>query len=269
MPETLPETKSKTPEWRQHLKAAEDYYKRGVQESFNLLVYGFSGAGKTRLLKTARRPIVIDSFDPGGTKTIRGAIKEGYVVADTRFEQEDAGNPKAFSLWEAHIRDLERNRVFDNIGTYAIDSLTLWSEALMNEILRRSGRTRGIPQVQDWQLMMNTTRDCIKALTSYPCDLIVTAHVDSDKDEITGKLFTAPLIAGKLKERLPLLFDELYVMQAQETSKGTEWRLLTQPTSIWRARTRFGAEGLYDMYEPPDIKALLKKAGLNDKDKPY
>ncbi len=69
-----------------------------------------------------------------------------------------------------------------------------------------------------------------------------------------------------LKINVPLLFDEIYVAQSRDTSKGAEYKLLTQSTGRHEARTRIGG-GVFDKEEPQDIKALMKKAGMDIKDK--
>ena len=43
--------------------------------SYNAIVYGDLGTGKTMSLRTARRPLWVHSFDPGGTEVLRGNIK--------------------------------------------------------------------------------------------------------------------------------------------------------------------------------------------------
>ena len=55
-----------------------------LQKRFSALVTGETNAGKTFLLRTARLPVHIDSFDPGGTKGLRDMIASGDVVADTQ-----------------------------------------------------------------------------------------------------------------------------------------------------------------------------------------
>ena len=72
------------------LKRVQDFYKGDkLQKRFSALVTGETNAGKTFLLRTARRPVHIDSFDPGGTKGLRDLIASGDVVADTRYEDDD------------------------------------------------------------------------------------------------------------------------------------------------------------------------------------
>ena len=138
----------------------------------------------------------------------------------------------------------------------------------MNAILKENGRSAGTPQMQDYLVQINTLRDAIKLITSLPCDVILTGHVDSEKDEVTGRVTTGVMITGKLKEKLPLLMDEVYMAVTKESSKGVEYSLLTRNTGLYKARTRLGRSGIFDTYEEPNLKVLMEKAGLDASDKP-
>ena len=239
------------------------------RETFNGIVYGYMGTGKTTLLGTARKPVLIHSFDPGGEKSLVDKIETGEVMVDSTYQAEDAKKPTAYRSWEKEFDRLRhKDGFFESIGTYAIDSVTTWSEALMNSILKAGGRAGSIPQMQDYLVQINTLRDAIKLVTSLPCDVILTGHVDSEKDEVTGRVTTGVMITGKLKEKLPLLKDEVYMTMSKETSKGVEYSLLTRNTGLYKARTRMGRNGLFETYEEPNIKALIEKAGVDSSDKP-
>lgn len=245
------------------------YSAQAQQKTFNALVYGDFGTGKTNLLKTARRPIHIDSFDPGGTKTVRDEIAEGWILADTRYEVEDPMKPTAFELFDKEYHRRKRDGYFDAIGTYVVDSATTWANAAMNLILKKASRLGGPPFQQDYLPAMSMIENAIKDMTTLPCDVILTAHLDVDKDEATGKMFVGPLFVGKLKQRIPLLFDELYCAQVKKSAAGEQYILLTKSDGIFKARTRLGKGGIFDAAETPDIKALLKKAGYSTEDKEY
>ena len=238
--------------------------------SFNAIVYGDLGSGKTHLLRTCRRPIFIHSFDPGGSKTLRldKGFMNGEIIVDTRYENEIAKTPTAYAKWEKEFDRLMKAGFFSNVGTYVIDSATTWADALMNEVLKKNGRAAGTPQQMDWMVQMNTIRDAMKAFCTLPCDCVLTAHIDYSKDEATGRLLGQPMFTGKLKQKIPLLFDEIYAMQTKDTSKGTEYSLLTKGTSMLVARSRLGTGGTFEQYEVPDVKMLLKKAGINREDLP-
>ncbi len=230
------------------------------------LIYGDVGTGKTHLLASCRAPILIHSFDPGGTDTIQAiapkAIADGSIILDTQYEMEDSKSPTAFRNWESSITKAERADLPRTLGTYAIDSATNWSEAIMNEIMRRNGRAGGVPQLQDYNVLMITLRDYIKKISNWGCDFILTAHIDVTKDETSGKVHSDPMFVGKMKVKASLLFSEIYVALANETKDRIEYSLLTRNSGRYKARTRIGAGGKLDVYEKPDIKHILKKVGL-------
>jgi hypothetical protein len=253
---------------KKELSDIQAMYKDNARtNTFNALIYGPMGTGKTNVLKTARQPILVHSFDPGGTKTIKNEVDAGKIFADTRFEVEDPENPTAFAAWDKEYERLKKGGMFDKIGTFCIDSGTTWSSAAMNVTLKKAGRAGGTPQQNDYLPTMCILENAIKDMTSLPCDCILICHEDTDKDEASGKMFVGPLFIGKLKYRIPILFDEIYYATTKETSAGVNYFFLTRSTGLYKARTRLGRGGLFDTYEKQDIKYLLKKAGYNADDK--
>ena len=231
--------------------------------TFNALILGESGVGKTSLLETARKPVLIHSFDPGGSKlrNFLPLIKDGSVIVDSQFEVEDMKKPSAYMAWENEFEKLKRDNIFSGVGTYVIDSFTTWISSLKNEIAKRKGRSESILQIQDWQVIGNIVVDTMKLCTALPCDFILNGHLTLEKDEVSGRHIARFKTIPSLRIDIPLLFDEIYVMLAEGTRDGVERRLLTQPDGKYLARTRIGAR-LFDVYEEADISLLLKKAGM-------
>lgn len=253
---------------KMELQALQNLYKESPQgKSFNALIYGAMGTGKTLLSTTCRGPVLMHSFDPGGEKTVRDEIAAGRIIADTRFQIEDAANPTAFAKWDAEYHRLKQGGLFDRIGTYLLDSATTWSASAMNVTLKKAGRAGGTPQQNDYLPTMIMLENAIKDMISLPCDVILIAHEDAEKDEATGRMMIGPAFIGKLKTRIPILFDEIYCAMAKETAQGANYTLLTRNTGLYKARTRLGKGGIFDTYEKQDIKALLKKAGFDAADK--
>lgn len=251
------------------LTAVKDYYESDKrQESFNLLLLGESGSGKTFLSRTARAPVHVDSFDPGGTKGLLPEIKEGRIIVDTRFECDDPMNPKAFELWKKTMQHRIRIGYFDYIGTYILDSATTWSDAIMNQILKAAGIPGKAPRfTHDYGPQKIEIRNWLQTLLNLPCDFILTGHLEGQKDEVQGNVKYRFLTTGKGDVTIPLLFDEIWVALAdQRGMKGVEYKILTQKNGVYTAATRIGRDK-FDTFEVPDIKALLKKAGRPFDDK--
>jgi adenylate kinase family enzyme len=238
------------------------------QDSFNLLLCGDSGSGKTFLASTCRKPVHIDSFDPGGTKHLKPWIDKGEIIADTRFEGDDPFDPKVYKAWVEEMKKREKIKYFDYLGTYMLDSATSWSDAIMNQVLKAAGIPGEAPRfTHDYTPQKIQIVNWIKRMLRYPCDFILTGHLDASKDEVVGKVTYRFMTTGKGEVTIPLLFDELWVATTKETSKEVVYQILTRRTGPYMARTRIGMK-VFETYEEPDIKKLLKKAGKDSEDKP-
>lgn len=250
----------------------EMYANDKSQETFNLLLLGEMGSGKTDLLQTCRRPIHIDSFDPGGTKLrrFRDAITAGWLICDTRWEKEDPMKPTVAEMWIKEMDKREKMGYFDHLGTYALDSKTSWMAAMMNRQLKSAGLAGTPPRfTHDYMPVKTMMNKFIKRMMSFPCDFILTAHFKMEKDETTGKLVCNLLSIGDMATTVPTLFDEVYVAQSKEAPGGkTAYTILTAPKGLFRARTRMGG-GVFAPEEEPDIRKLLTKAGREVKDLPW
>lgn len=230
-------------------------------DKFSAIVYGQSGVGKTHLLRTCRQPILVHSFDPNGSLTNRNVAEATNMIVDTRFESESAKAPTAFSLWEKTMELLESQGMFGKLGTFALDSATLWADALMNAVTKAKGRQK--PTYDDYFIVQATIKDWVKRMTMYPCDFILTGHVKIDRDEVSGIVTSEIVVVGSMREFLPLLFDEMYLLTTRQTSKGAEYVLQTQSSGIYKARTRLGTGGLFEPFETPNVMELRRKAGMS------
>jgi hypothetical protein len=259
----------------------QSYQEKTQNKNFNALVYGGTGTGKTTLFTTARRPVYVYIFDPGGEVSIRDEIAQGWIIADTRFQSDDPKEPKAYKEWEKDFNDKRHSGFFEMFATVGFDSLSTWSDLIMNRILKDMGRapgqnikyegqtiqSYGVPFQQDYNPEMATIKYMVKLLMTLPCDVIFTAHPVKTKDDVTGKMFIGPSVTGRLKETLPLLFTEIYAAVTNATAGGINYQLLTRNDGLYMARTRLGKGGIFDTYEKPDIKSLLKKAKMSVEDK--
>lgn len=237
--------------------------------SFTALIYGDFGTGKTTILTTARRPIVIDFFDPKGWKlpAIEKGIEAGWILA-TDFSGDRIGSPTQYKAWQNRLQKWMREGFFENIGTYVIDSVTTWNRAMMNKIVNERGRKYDVPAQQDYLVQMNTIIDIIHALGAQSCDFIMTGHMEVEKDEDTGAFMTNLAVTKGLKRDLPLLFTEKWLLDTVRKGADVEYRVRTMNDGKYKASTRIGG-GKFDMFEKPDIKYLLNKAGLDISDKPW
>lgn len=252
------------------------YYDDARQQSVNILLLGEKGHGKTSLLRTARRPIHIDSFDPGGTIVLRDLIACGDVVPDTRYENENPLSPRQYSQWSFETNKRIENDYFSRFGTYCLDSATSWGDCILywvqntiNASDRHAGET---PRWQtDYRPVRTQMENWMRKLLALPCDFILTGHFTGEyqsllkEERLIRYVFDS---IGAAKTKIPTFFSEVWIIQATEKSGGNEYKVLTQHDGLYRASTRLGAGGKFNKWEEPNIKALLRKAGWPSGDKP-
>jgi hypothetical protein len=261
------------------LKRVKTYYAGDpLQKRFSALVTGETNAGKTFLLRTARLPVHIDSFDPGGTKGLRDLIASGDIVADTRYENDDPFDPKAYADWKKATDVRFQIGYYNQFGTYCLDSATTFGMAVMNYGLANKSRAGESPQMRvDYSPQKTEMTNYFRKLMNLPCDFILTGHlremrkvlsVDTKtgvvREEVKFRFYTT----GQAVITIPLLFDEIYVITGKQGSDGPRREMLIDSLGEYIARSRLKSKGLLNSVESPDIKALLKKSGFEYGDKP-
>lgn len=267
-------------DYKNEISKVRDYYSGDpLQKRFSALVTGFTNAGKTYLLRTCRKPIHIDSFDPGGTKCLKDLIESGDVVADTQWENEDPYDPKVFAKWMRTIDIRLQIGYFDHFGTYCLDSATTWGDTVINYEMGTKNRAGEVPQHRkDYNPQKVYMTNYIRKLMNIKSDFILTGHLRENRkllrvdnstgvksEEVTYRFFTT----GQAVITIPLLFDEIYVLTGKDgRGKDPKRELLIDSVGEYMARSRLKQDGKLDAVEPPDIKALLKKAGYDTADKP-
>lgn len=268
---------------KSELKRVKDYYNQDpLQKRFSCLLTGDTGSGKSFLLHTARFPIHIDSFDPGGTKCLEPWIKKGDIVADTQWENEDPFEPTVYKAWEKATEIRLQIGYYDQFGTYALDSLTTFGDAVINHVMlnaKGGSRAGETPMFRrDYNPQKTIIINKIKRLMGLSCDFFLMAHLRESDDVIGQTDDGVPIVASKYRllitgnalVSIPLQFDELYVMLGKSGTPGGKVKreLLLDAQGKYIARSRLKSEGKLSELEEPDIKKLLKKIGLKWEDKP-
>lgn len=207
-----------------------------------LLVYGQAGAGKTTLIKTLPRPIILSA--EGGLLSLQGCDLPFIEIGDM-----DTLN-EAFE-WVVSSKEA---REFKSI---ALDSISEIAEVLLGDEKAAAKDSRAA-----YGNMQDRMTRLIRAFRDIPArNVYFSAKVEKQTNE-TGEVFYSPSMPGqKLGQMLPYFFDEVLALRVMQDKDGTLQRaLMCAPNGLWQAKDR---SGRLEPWEAPDLGAVIKKIAGN------
>lgn len=206
-----------------------------------VLCYGETSAGKTALIQTAPRPLIIS-----GEKGLL-SLKKFKIPATEVKSLQDLGNVYLWLMQSADAR---------HIDTIAVDSWSELAEVFLQELLPLAKDPRNaFYEVQRRVLEMTRLFRDIPNKNVY-----ITAKAIFEKDEVSGAMKWMPMMPGtKLSQQLPFLFDEVWALRlssAKDPITGLNYRYIqTQPDLQYTAKSRSGLAA----QEAPDLTQLFSK----------
>ena len=120
-------------------------------------------------------------------------------------------------------------------------------------------------QIQDWGVVSTTMTNLVKQFQTLPVHTLLTGHINRERDEAFGTFLKSLSFPGSSSLRIPQISSEVYYLLAKGNEDKITRHLQVLNNGEFHAGTRLA--GLTSQ-EPPDIKALLDKAGLDSSDKP-
>jgi ATP-dependent Clp protease ATP-binding subunit ClpA len=189
---------------------------RDVPAHFNMLVYGRSGVGKTRLAGSAfevpemKRVLFVDI--EGGSLTLRKEFPDvEQVRVKTWFEMQ--------GLYDALFAGGH------GFSTVIVDSLTEIQKFNMSEIMRtlvdkNEERDLDVPSLREWGKNLEQTRRFVRAFRDLPLNVIFTALEREDKDRMNRPV-KLPSLSGKMSNEVAAFLDIVLYYNVKEVH-GTE-----------------------------------------------
>jgi phage nucleotide-binding protein len=203
-----------------------------------VLVYGQAGAGKTSLVKTLPKPIVLSA--EGGLLSIQDADLPYIEISDME------------TLREAYtwLTQSDEAKGFESV---ALDSISEVAEVVLNHEMKKNKDGRAA-----YGEMNTTMTELIRAFRDLPGKHVyMSAKLEKSQDEM-GKMLYNPGMPGKsLTQSLPYFFDEVLALRVERDAEGaTQRALMCDSDGLWLAKDR---SGKLDMWEAPDLGAIIAK----------
>lgn len=187
-------------------------------------------------------------FDNKGRETLSGI--------DCEYEAFDGPG-----CWEAFSKEImlwKKNGPQYGCQTFALDSLTFAADEVVEKVA--NGTAMSLPK---WGEAIGELKKQLGYLTTLQCHVVVTAHIQIEKDDLMGGLVYLPLIFGKaLPGQLPGWFNDVWVTTIQTASNqgkvSSAYRVQTGPDlRIKFAKNTSG--GKLELYENPTFENLTRK----------
>lgn len=215
-------------------------------KNLKVLAYGPSGSGKTIFTCSFPGPVYVFDFDgkiSSAANFYQGTPQLDMIDYDAYTPKVGDTTDRPFVRYFTKLVELEKLAKEGNFpyATVGLDSLTLYTDQMLKEIIaqnpgvkRQASPTTPIAALQDYMILTSHFKNMLVRLLQLPCNVVVTAHIQTNKDELTGEIHREPLLPGKLPSFLPVMFEEVY-----RTYRGEkDYMAQTQTNPQYNARSQ-------------------------------
>jgi phage nucleotide-binding protein len=211
-----------------------------VAAGVKVLCYGAAGAGKTTLIKTLPKPIVLSA--EGGLLSIQDADLPYIEISSMEVLRE------AYQ-W---LTQSDEAKGFQSV---ALDSISEIAEVVLNAEKKATKDPR-----QAYGAMQEQMADIIRAFRDLPGrHVYMSAKLEKTQDEMGRVLYSPSMPGNKTGQSLPYFFDEVLALRVEKDGDGnTQRALMCDSDGLWLAKDR---SGKLSAWEAPDLGAVISKIG--------
>lgn len=213
-----------------------------------ILALGDAGSGKTTQFLSLPGKKFAYLFDPNAILSLQGqdvdyeeflpdklSLKLTSLKKDVGDAKKNNKGAELYRAWESDFEDKINAGFFKDYQWLMLDSFTTLSDMVMDGILAINGRGGMWPQQDDYAPQMLALTNIVRTCTSMGIGLYVTGHVETKQDDTTKKILTEPMMTGRLKRKLPILFSEIFFFEPMEDSKReVRYMMKTKPDRMFR-----------------------------------
>lgn len=242
-----------------------------------ILVLGDTGGGKTTQFLTLPGKKFMYAFDSNALLSLKGhdvdyeEFLPDRLNLSVRSLSKDKGGDKTtnhqntmYVEWEKDFDERVKDGFFDPYDNIGIDSGTTLLDLIMDRILTINSRGGSWPQQDDYGPQMNIFTNVVRTFTSMGKTFYMTGHLEYKQEELSKRIFRQPLMTGRLRVKIPLLFSDIFIAEARNDGKSEKnsYVLQTVPDRI-TTTVRTSLKGL-DPFEDVslDFSKPLEGQGL-------
>jgi hypothetical protein len=209
-----------------------------THNGIKVMVYGLAGSGKTRLLATAPKPIIVSAE--------QGLLSlSNQDVPFIQIKQGPSEKPALDQLKEIRMQIYNDKRFW----TACLDSASEIAEVCLRDMMARNKDPR-----KAYGDMAQEVLAEVRMWRDFPQRHVVFIMKQGRmKDEQTGGILNGPLMPGnQLDQHMPYMFDECFQLVTMGGNSG----LRTRRDNLNEAKDR---SGKLDEWERPDLSYIFAK----------
>lgn len=235
-----------------------------------ILVLGDTGSGKTTQFRTLPGKKFAYLFDPNALLSLQGSdieyqeflpdvmpmsvrsLKHAEGAKEAKGDRSPVTSSDLYLQWETDFNKRLKDGFFDAFDWIAFDSATTLLDLIMDRVLTINGRFGQWPLQDDYGPQMITFMNICRTITGLGKNVYMTGHLDLRQDELTKRVFRRPMMTGRLVSKVPLLFSDVLVLEAENDGKGSViYKIQTVPDRM-TTNVRTSIRGL-DPFETATI----------------
>lgn len=238
-------------------------------EQQRFLIAGYMGSGKSTQFLTLPGKKFAYVFDPNALQTFKGhdidyeafmpevddldlSVKTLKANVGDKPRGGRRPEPLTYIHWEEDFEKRLESRFFDNYDWLGFDSFTNFLEIIMDRTQYLSGRLGKQPEQSDWAAQMITCQNVWRVISSLKCGVYATAHLELRQNDTSKKIYNHLMITGRLRVRIPQLFNNVWAAHADIDEKGKPiFEMQTYPDKEFPTiRTQFKTSAYEDVTIP-------------------
>lgn len=210
-----------------------------------ILLLGDTGSGKTTQFLTMPGKKFTYLFDPNALLSLQGHDVEYEEFLPDRLNlsvkslKKDVGDKSTnfkndlYVQWENDFNARMNDGFFDDIDVIGFDSATTFLDLIMDRTLTINGRAGQWPQQDDYGPQMIAFTNVCRTLTSLGKTIVMMGHLETKKDELVQRIFRQPMMTGRLRTKIPLLFSDIFVCEVENDGRGNiKHKIMTAPDRL-------------------------------------
>lgn len=212
-----------------------------------ILVQADSGLGKTCLAATFPGPILYLDFDgkvdsAAAYLRSKGMTEQLEIIDVETFPPQIGVSPidKLTKIISEKLIPQQRTGKME-FKTLVLDSITTFSSATLGHIVKtnpgvKRNETKQGPQpgLQDYGILRREFQRLIPGLLSLPCNVVMLAHIATEKDEVTQQIFRHAMMDGSFAKELPIYFKEVWRLFTKDGKRFVQ----TQADHMFNCRSQ-------------------------------